>query len=125
MKNYLRAEEAAQLALAILAICIQPVSITWWLWPVLFLSPDLSMLGYLHNTRTGAAAYNLFHHKGIAALIILIGYGLHMPWMLFIGLVLFAHATFDRLAGYGLKYADSFSHTHLDYVGKAKIPVQA
>ncbi len=124
MKYLLKAEEAAGLALAILAIYLQPVTIIWWLWPFLFLSPDISMLGYLHNAKTGAWTYNLFHHKGIAALVIFAGYGLHAPWVLFTGLVLFAHAAFDRLAGYGLKYNDSFSHTHLGYVGKAKVPAQ-
>ncbi|MFN3665935.1 MAG: DUF4260 family protein, partial [Sediminibacterium sp.] len=35
-------------------------------------------------------------------------------------LVLLAHSTFDRVAGYGLKYFDSFDHTHLGWIGKSK-----
>jgi hypothetical protein len=123
MKNLLRAEEGAQLALAILAIYLQPITIAWWLWPILFLSPDISMLAYLHNAHTGAWTYNLFHHKGIAAIIILVGFLAHAPWVLLIGLILFAHSAFDRIAGYGLKHQDSFSHTHLGFVGKAKVSV--
>jgi Domain of unknown function (DUF4260) len=33
----------------------------WWVFAVLFLAPDLSMLGYLVNVRLGAMCYNLVH----------------------------------------------------------------
>jgi hypothetical protein len=120
MKYSLKVEEFAQLALALLAIYLQPVTISWWLWPLLFLSPDLGMMGYLINARVGALTYNLLHHKGIAAALIFLGYSFYWPWVLFLGLVMFAHAAFDRIAGYGLKYPDSFHHTHLGNIGKVK-----
>ena len=118
MKNLLKSEQAAQLALAILAIFLQPIHVAWWLWPFLFLSPDIGMVGYLFNTRIGAWVYNLFHHKGIATMVIFAGYCFHMPWLLLTGLVLFGHSAFDRMLGYGLKYPDSFGHTHLGNHGK-------
>ena len=34
---------------------------SWILFAVLFFSPDLFMLGYLVNTRIGAAVYNVVH----------------------------------------------------------------
>ena len=34
------------------------------------------------------------------------------------GLILFGHAAWDRLLGYGLKYNDSFHKTHLGWIGK-------
>ena len=71
------------------------------------------MLGYLINTRIGAVAYNLFHHKGIALLLAALGYYFQNEMLLAVGLLLFAHASFDRIWGYGLKYPDSFKHTHL------------
>jgi hypothetical protein len=37
-----------------------------------------------------------------------------------VGLIFMAHSCFDRVAGYGLKYFDSFDHTHLGWVGKSK-----
>jgi hypothetical protein len=37
-----------------------------------------------------------------------------------VALIFLAHSTFDRVAGYGLKYFDSFDHTHLGWVGKSK-----
>lgn len=35
-----------------------------------------------------------------------------------IALVWAAHVGFDRMLGYGLKYASGFGHTHLGVVGK-------
>ena len=118
MKQILQAEQAMQLAFCIIAFNYQPIHIAWWLWPFLFLSPDISMLGYLVNTQVGALTYNLFHHKAVAGSLIIAGFFMHIPVLLFIGLLLYAHSAFDRLMGYGLKYDDSFGHTHLGMVGK-------
>ncbi len=73
MKFLLLAEEVAQPTLAILAINLQPVSISGWLWPIVFLSPDLGMLGYIVNAKVGAWTYNLLHHKAVAGVLILMG----------------------------------------------------
>lgn len=35
-------------------------------------------------------------------------------------MILFAHASLDRVFGYGLKYADGFSHTHMGDIGDAE-----
>lgn len=118
MKTLLTLEQVAQLTLALVALYLQPISIAWYLWPVLFLSPDLGMLVYWVNPKLGAWGYNLFHHKAVAATFILAGYFAAIPVVLFIGLLLYAHASFDRVFGYGLKYEDSFKHTHLGLIGK-------
>ena len=119
MKALLQTEEVAQLTLALMGLYFQPISVSWWLWPFLFLSPDISMLGYLVNTEWGAFCYNLFHHKLTAVIIVITGYFLHNDITLFIGLLLYAHSSFDRVFGYGLKYPDDFKHTHLGQIGKA------
>jgi hypothetical protein len=36
-----------------------------------------------------------------------------------VGLIFLAHSTFDRIAGYGLKYFDCFDHTHSGRIGKS------
>ena len=113
MKTTLLLEQVAQLALTLIGLYLLPISLHWWIWFLLFFSPDISMLGYLINTKTGAISYNLFHHKLVAAIFIITGYFLHENILLTIGLLLYAHASFDRIWGYGLKYADSFKHTHL------------
>ena len=118
MKNLLRSEQAMQLALAIIALYYQPVHFAWWLWPFLFLSPDISMVGYLVNSRVGAVFYNLAHYKAVAGAFIIAGVAGHLPVVLSVGLLLWAHSSFDRIMGYGLKYPDSFGHTHLGFVGK-------
>lgn len=120
MKKILQAEEIAQLAIAVVGLYIQPLHFSWWLWILLFLSPDISMLGYLVNTRVGAFSYNLFHHKLIAVLIMAAGYATHSNITLFTGILLFAHSCFDRVLGYGLKYSDDFKHTHLGMIGNKK-----
>lgn len=116
MKYFLRMEEALQfLATAYLSYQL-PVP-GWWYW-AFFLAPDLSIIGYLINTRIGAAMYNFVHHKGVAVVCWLAGMYLNQVELQFTGLVLYGHSSFDRLCGYGLKYVDDFKHTHLGWMGK-------
>lgn len=118
MKNLLRLEEAMQFALAV--YLSYQISYPGWLYAVLFLAPDISMLGYLVSTRIGAVAYNLFHHKGLAIALYLLGVTINAPVIVFIGLILFGHSAFDRMLGYGLKYPDNFKHTHLEWITSSK-----
>ena len=120
MKNLLKTEQAMPLVLAIFALYYQPLQFVWWQWVLLFLSPDLGMVGYLFNSRVGAVLYNIAHHKALAGLLIIAGILFHFPVVLFAGLLLWAHSAFDRIMGYGLKYADSFQHTHLGLIGKTQ-----
>ncbi|XVJ65691.1 MAG: DUF4260 domain-containing protein [Lacibacter sp.] len=96
----------------------------WWWYALMFLGPDVSMLGYLVNTKVGAWSYNLFHHKAIAILVILSGLILHYnyifgdSWLVHTGFVLFGHSSMDRFFGYGLKYENGFKFTHLGEIGK-------
>jgi hypothetical protein len=116
MKYLVRIEEAVQFVATVYLSYQLPVP-GWWYW-AFFLAPDLSMVGYLMNSRIGAALYNMVHHKGIAALCWLLGMYLQQVELQFAGLVLYGHSSFDRLCGYGLKYADDFKHTHLGWIGK-------
>lgn len=120
MKQMLQLEQLAQLALAVAGLYLVPVHVPGWLWPILFLLPDVSMLGYLMGNGAGAIAYNIAHHKMTAAVVIAIAGVVHSPILLLAGLLLWAHSAFDRVMGYGLKYSDSFHHTHLGMIGKAK-----
>jgi len=116
MRYILSLEELGQFALAVFGLYYQPVQPAWWLWIILFFSPDISMLGYLVNTRTGACCYNLFHHKAIAIMLAAAGYFLANHGLLLTGILLFGHSSFDRVMGYGLKYEDDFKHTHLGWL---------
>lgn len=92
----------------------------WWWYPLLILAPDISMLGYLVNTKVGAFTYNIFHNKGIALIIELIGLYYLNDYFIVAGLILFGHASMDRILGYGLKFEDAFQHTHLGWIGNKK-----
>lgn len=90
----------------------------WWWFLALILAPDFSMLGYLFGNKTGAFAYNFFHHRGIAVLVYLMGMYFSDSLIQLIGIILFAHSSMDRMMGYGLKYEKGFKYTHLGEIGK-------
>jgi hypothetical protein len=75
------------------------------------------MAGYVAGPGVGALAYNIAHHKAVAIACYLLGALLGVTWLQVTGLVLFAHSALDRTLGYGLKYPDSFKHTHLGHIG--------
>jgi len=86
---------------------------SWFIFFLLLLAPDVSMLAYLINNRIGAQIYNLFHTYIISILLILIGIFLKLDVLLMIGLIWTAHIGMDRLFGYGLKYQTDFKDTHI------------
>ncbi len=116
MKTTLQLEELAMLVLGIYLFSL--LSFSWWLFLALFLVPDIGMLGYIINTKIGTFSYNIFHHKGIAIVIYLIGVYLSNEYLLLCGIILFSHSAFDRILGYGLKYEKGFKFTHLGEIGK-------
>jgi Domain of unknown function (DUF4260) len=89
---------------------------SWLLFAILFLAPDLFMLGYLANVRTGSAVYNFAHTYFTAGVLFAIAYFAAKPQLLPIALVWTAHIGFDRLLGFGLKYPTHFKDTHLQHV---------
>ena len=105
----LRAEGAGVLVAACWAY--GAVGGSWWLFAVLFLVPDLSMLGYVRGPRAGALVYNLGHTYLAPLLLLAVGQGAGLATAL--GLIWGAHIGFDRMLGYGLKYPWAFKATHL------------
>ena len=116
MKTSLKLEELAMLLLGI--FLFSQLNLSWWWFIGLFLAPDLGMLGYLINTKVGAFTYNLFHHKFVAIAIYFFGIFITSEIIQMIGILLFSHASFDRIFGYGLKYEKGFKFTHLGEIGK-------
>ena len=116
MKTIVKLEE---LGLFILGIYFfNQLDYAWWWFLVLILVPDFSMIGYVFGNKTGAFCYNLFHHRGIAILIYLVGIYFHQNEIQLIGVILFSHSSMDRIFGYGLKYESGFKYTHLGEIGK-------
>lgn len=114
MKNSIKVEELAMFGFSI--FLFSQTSFAWWWYLVLILVPDIGMLGYLAGNRTGAITYNLFHHKAIAIVILCFGWFFSLNWLFLAGIILFGHSSMDRIFGYGLKYKDSFHHTHLGWL---------
>jgi hypothetical protein len=117
MKNLIKVEELLLAGLSFFLFL--GLEYAWWWFFILFLSPDLSMLGYLLGPKVGAWTYNLVHHKGAAIALFVIGGSLETHWLQLVGLVLLGHSSLDRVLGYGLKFADSYQHTHLGRIGRA------
>ena len=111
MKNLLKAEEAAMFVFSI--YLLSHLEVHWWVYLLLVLGPDIGMLGYLVNQKVGAVSYNIFHHKGIATTVYAAGIIFNNDLLQIVGLILFGHASMDRIFGYGLKYQSGFKHTHL------------
>jgi len=117
MKNLLKLEELFMFGLSI--FLFSKLDFAWWWYPLLILTPDLSMIGYLINPEVGAMIYNFIHHKALGISIFVIGIIFASQPLQLAGLILFGHSSMDRMSGYGLKYSDSFQHTHLGIIGKA------
>jgi uncharacterized membrane protein len=113
----LRAEGAALFVVA--AILYARVGESWWLFAILFLAPDFSFLAYLGGARTGAIAYNAAHTLSGPLLLATAGLLLRFYILIPLALIWVAHIGFDRLLGYGLKYAVGFGFTHLGRIGRA------
>ncbi|MUU78703.1 DUF4260 domain-containing protein [Winogradskyella endarachnes] len=112
MKTLLRLEELMLFILGLYLFSL--LGISWWWFFGLILLPDIGALGYLYSTKIGGVSYNLFHHKGIAILVYLIGINLDINTLKLIGIILFSHASIDRVFGYGFKYLNNFKNTHLE-----------
>lgn len=117
MKTLIKIEELAMFLFA--GFLFWKTDFAWWWFPALLLVPDASMIGYVINNKTGAYLYNLVHHKGLALLLLILGFFMGSASIELAGIILFAHSSMDRLFGYGLKHADSFQHTHLGKIGDA------
>ncbi|MEI6478379.1 MAG: DUF4260 domain-containing protein [bacterium] len=118
MKLILKLEYLGGVLLSLYLFTQLPFAWRWY--PVLFLAPDLSMAGYLFGPKVGAATYNVAHHLAVAAFIYVLGGVLGHPLVQLAGSIMIGHLFFDRIFGYGLKYADSFKSTHLGAIGPSK-----
>jgi hypothetical protein len=91
---------------------------SWWMFAALWLTPDLSMLGYLAGSCWGARFYNAVHTYVLPGALALSALLLHANALLPFSLIWINHIGVDRLLGYGLKYSDGFGFTHLGLPGK-------
>jgi Domain of unknown function (DUF4260) len=112
----LRSEGLAIAALT--AILYARSGASWWVFAVLWLAPDLSMLGYLAGPFWGARIYNAIHAYATPVTLAIGALVLHSDVLLPIALIWTNHIAVDRLLGYGLKYPSRFAWTHLGARGQ-------
>ncbi|MFF2177815.1 DUF4260 family protein [Lysinibacillus sp. NPDC058147] len=88
-----------------------------FLYFVLFLLlPDISMLGYIINTKVGALFYNIGHSLVVPAILLILGFVTVSTPLLMASIIWLAHIFLDRSLGFGLKYAAAFTKTHLQQI---------
>ena len=112
----LRSEALAALAAGI-ALWIANGGSLIFLLPALLL-PDVSMIGYVMNSRLGAVTYNLVHNFTLAIAVLAAAWWLASDPLLLVGAILLAHVGMDRALGYGLKLPSDFRDTHLGRIGR-------
>ena len=115
MKAILKLEELFMFLLGMYLFSL--LDFQWWWFLILILLPDIGMVGYVLNNKAGALMYNIFHHKGLAIAIYFTGIYLSVPLLQLIGIIVFSHASMDRMIGYGLKFEKGFKYTHLGEIG--------
>jgi len=111
----LRLEGLAAAALS--AVFYARTGASWWLFAALWLTPDLSMLGYLAGPGWGARVYNAIHSYTTPATLAVCALLLGSPALVPLALIWINHIGVDRLMGYGLKYPEGFGWTHLGKLG--------
>jgi len=116
MNTLLKLEEGALFLLCL--FLFSQLNFAWWWFPALLFLPDVGMIGYLISPKIGAYSYNLLHHRLIAVAIAFYALTYGNEYCKLAAIILFAHISFDRVMGYGLKHNDSFNNTHLGIIGK-------
>lgn len=94
---------------------------SWWLFALLILAPDLSMVGYLAGSRVGAVAYNTVHVTFGPIVLTVVGLLFGDLPVLGVAMIWLAHIGIDRAIGYGLKYGQGFGFTHLGRIGRSAV----
>lgn len=113
---FLRIESCA-LAIAA-SIAFSRTGQSWWLFAILILVPDLSMLAYLTGPHQGARVYNAVHIYVGPLVLGGAAFLAASSIALAIALVWAAHIGIDRMFGFGLKYPAAFAATHLGLIGR-------
>jgi hypothetical protein len=105
------------LLVALVAILMyRELGASWWMFVLLFLIPDVSIIGYLAGTAAGAVTYNIVHTYTIPMILFTGGLLTERSGWMAIAMIWAAHIGIDRVLGLGLKYREGFKATHLGRV---------
>ncbi len=117
LRYWLLAESGAELIFW--TACYAHLGAGWLVFGICFLLPDLSILGYLKDSRWGTVCYNAAHSYIAPPLLGLLALG-HSSLALSAAQIRAAHIAFDRALGYGMKETSGFNQTHLGTFGRAR-----
>ncbi|OGM28211.1 hypothetical protein A2801_04255 [Candidatus Woesebacteria bacterium RIFCSPHIGHO2_01_FULL_41_10] len=82
---------------------------SWGMFIALFLTPDISFIGYAKNEKVGAFLYNLVHNYVLAFLCMAVGMYTDTLFLTGYGIILFSHVSLDRVLGFNLRQATTHS----------------
>ena len=113
-KVLLRVE--GMLVLLVALLMYRELGVSWWMFVLLFLLPDVSMVGYFSGAVLGAATYNVVHTYALPIILFTGGLLTERSGWMAIAIIWAAHIGFDRVLGFGLKYPEAFKATHFSRV---------
>jgi hypothetical protein len=90
----------------------------WWVFFLLFLWPDVFMVGYLISVQIGSRLYNVVHTYIFPLALAGVALSQHKTGLWSFAIIWLAHIGMDRTLGYGLKYPTFFKDTHLQRVNQ-------
>jgi Domain of unknown function (DUF4260) len=86
----------------------------WGTFALLFLVPDISLLGYLRSASKGSADfYNAVHSYVLPLAVGLFAWRQGSSLTGQLVLIWLSHISFDRCIGYGPKFPEVFGYTHI------------
>ena len=90
---------------------------------LLFLVPDVSLLGYLRSAgKSSAAFYNVVHSDVLPLAMGLIAWTRGPSLAGQLALIWLSHISFDRCLGFGLKFTGDFRSTHIQSAAASRPP---
>lgn len=89
---------------------------SWGTFALYLLVPDLAIIVYAVNQRSGRIVYNIVHSTIFPLALAVFSILNTNSFGLEISLIWLAHIGIDRAAGYGFKYPGSFKDTHFSRI---------
>lgn len=110
-KKLLRIENAAVFLL--LLVLYHNFGLSWRMFMIFILFPDVFMLGYLKDSKLGARIYNIGHSYAFPIGIVIASMATDSLFLATLSAIWAMHIAVDRAMGLGLKLEKGFKHTHL------------
>jgi hypothetical protein len=122
IRSLLRIEGAAVALIACAAYYASGGRLSTFL--LLIFVPDIALLGYLQGPKLGAFLYNLTHSYALPLILGGAARAIGNDTVPHICLIWIGHIGFDRMLGFGLKYASAFGDTHLGQLSARRRAVE-